>query len=315
MLVFYLSLLLFFSFLLIKATDILVSSLRKLSKTTHLGKFALTSFILALATSLPELFVGIAAALENRPSLALGNVIGSNIANLSLVVGGTVLIGGTMSVVGDFLRRDIFYTFLAGSLPLVLLLDNTLSQVDGLILVVVYVWYVATVLKLKKKSSLLNGIIRRLGRKEAEIQLSWFFLGIILLIFSADMIVRISVRVASSFLIPLLLIGLFLVAVGTSLPELSFGIEAIHKRQVAMVFGNLLGSVVANSSLVLGVTALISPIKILYLQEYLLATIFFILIFGAFYFFVRTKRKLERWEGGTLLLFYLLFALVEFLRR
>jgi len=315
MLVFYLLLLLFFSFLLIKASDILVVSLRKLSKSTHLSKFALTSFILALATSLPELFVGIAAALGNKPSLALGNVIGSNIANLSIVIGGAAFIGGTVNVVGKFLQKDIFYTFLAGSLPLVLLLDNTLSRVDGLILLVVYFWYVATVLKFREKISFLNGIIKRLGKREAEIELSWFFFGIILLIFSADMLVRVSYQLADFFHIPLFLIGLFLVALGTSLPELSFGIKAIRSHQTAMVFGNLLGSVVANSSLILGITALISPIKILYLQEYLLATIFFIFIFAVFYFFVRSKRRLERWEGGILFLLYLLFAMVEFLRR
>ena len=315
MLVFYLFLLLFFSFLLIKATGILVDSLNQLSKTTHLGKLALTSFILALATSLPELFVGIAAALENKPTLALGNVIGSNIANLSLVIGGTTLIGGTMNVVGNFLKKDIFYTFLAGSLPLILLLDNRLSRVDGLILLVVYFWYLATILKFKPGEGGLNGIIKRFEEKKTEVALSWFFLGIILLIFSADMIVKISSQVASTFSIPLILIGLFLVAVGTSLPELSFGIKAIRSRQVAMVFGNLLGSVVANSSLVLGVSSLIAPIRVLYLQEYLLATIFFILIFGLFYSFVKTKHKLERWEGGMLFFAYLLFAAIEFLRR
>lgn len=315
MLVFYLLLLLFFSFLLIRASDILVCSLKKLSKTAHLGKFAITSFILALATSLPELFVGIASALENRPTLSLGNVIGSNIANLSIVIGGTALIGGTMNVVGEFLKKDIFYTFLAGSLPLILLLDNSLSRVDGLILLVVYAWYVATVLKLNERHGWLNGILGRLGKRKAGVELSWFFLGTILLIFSADMLVRVSYRLAELFHIPLFLIGLFLVAVGTSLPELSFSIEAIRKRQVAMILGNLSGSVVANSSLVLGITALIAPIKILYLQEYLLATIFFILIFGAFYVFVKTKRRLERWEGGLLFLFYLLFAMVEFIRQ
>ena len=204
---------------------------------------------------------------------------------------------------------------MAGSLPLVLLLDNTLSRVDGLILLVVYFWYVATVLKFREKISFLNGIIKRLGKREAEIELSWFFFGIILLIFSADMLVRVSYQLADFFHIPLFLIGLFLVALGTSLPELSFGIKAIRSHQTAMVFGNLLGSVVANSSLILGITALISPIKILYLQEYLLATIFFVFIFAVFYFFVRSKRRLERWEGGVLFLLYLLFAMVEFLKN
>lgn len=315
MLAFYLFLLVLFSFLLIKASGILVSSLEKLSHSTHLSKFALTSFLIALATSLPELFVGIAAALEGKPSLSLGNVIGSNIANLSLVIGGTALVGGSMKIVGNFLKKDVFYAFLAGSLPLILLLDNYLSQIDGLILLVVYAWYLTTIFHFKERYNVFNGIIKRFEKREAEVALSLFFLGIILLIFSADMLVKVSYQLARLFNIPLLLIGLFLVAVGTSLPELSFGIKAIRARQVAMVFGNLLGSVVANSCLVLGVTALIMPIQIIYLQEYLLATIFFILIFGAFYLFVRSKRRLDRWEGGLLFLLYLLFAAVEFLRR
>ena len=293
----------------------MVVSLKKLAHSTHLGKFALTSFIMALATSLPELFVGIAAALEGKPNLSLGNVIGSNIANLSLVIGGTALVGGSMKIVGDFLKKDVFYTFLAGSAPLILLLDNNLSKIDGLILLVVYAWYVTTVFHLGDKTHSLNGILGRLDKKETEVALSLLFLGVILLIFSADMMVKVSYQLARFFNIPLLLVGLFLLAVGTSLPELSFGIKAIRAKQVAMVFGNLLGSVVANSSLVLGVTALIAPIKIVSLQEYLVATIFFVLIFAAFYLFIRTKRRLDRWEGGVLFLLYIVFALAEFLRR
>ena len=315
MLFFYLLLLLFFSYLLIKAADILVVHLKRLSTTTHLGKFALTAFILALATSLPELFVGIAAALENKSNLALGSMIGSNIADLSLVIGGTALIAGNLNVVDDFIKKDVFYAFLAGSLPLLLLLDNNLSRVDGLILLVVYCWYLITVFKVKKKEGLFDGILGKLMKKETETEITWFFLGVVLLIFSADMLVKISGQIARSFQIPLLLIGLFLVAVGTSLPEFSVGLRAARRKQTSMVFGNLLGSVVANSSLILGIVALISPIKVFYLSEYLRATIAFVLIFTLFYLFVRTKRKLERWEGGLLFLSYLLFALIEFLWR
>jgi len=317
MLAFYLFLLLFFSYLLIKAADILINSLKTLSKTTHLGQFALTSFIMAFATSLPELFVGITAALENKPNLALGNVIGSNIANLSLVIGGTALVGGTMTVVGnELLKKDIFYTFLIGSLPLILLLDGHLSSVDGLVLLLAYFWYLTTVFKFKEREDgWFRGILRRFEKKETSKALSWFFCGMILLIFSSDMIVRISSQIAASFRVPLLLVGLFLVAVGTSLPELSFGIKAIRKQKVAMVFGNLLGSIVANSTLIMGVVSLVSPVKVFYLQEYLRATIVFILVFALFYLFVKSKHKLERWEGGLLFIVYLLFALSEFIQK
>lgn len=321
MLVFYLLLIIFFCFVLIKATDILVDTFERLAKKTRVGKFALTSFILGLATSLPEFFVAVVAALEGEPNLVLGNVIGANIANLSLVVGGTALVSGSINVVGGFLKKDIFYTFLAGSLPLLLLLDNRLSRVDGLILLIVYFWYNLTVLTEKKikteeegEVGLRERILRRFNYQVPERELGWIFAGVILLIFSAEMIVKIAKKMAVLFHVPLLLIGIFLVSIGTTLPELSFGLEAIKKRQAAMVFGNLLGSVVANSTLILGLAALIAPIEVHYLGHYLVATIAFVVIFGMFWFFVRSKRKLERWEGGVLFLIYLLFAAFEFLR-
>ena len=319
MLIFYLFLLIVFSFALIKATEILVEGLKSLADSIKIGKFALTSFILALATSLPELFVGLAAAFRGKPSLSLGNVLGSNIANLSLVIGGASLVAGSVQVFGEILYRDICYGFLVGTAPLILLLDNRLGRRDGLILLALYVWYNLTILRGKRQEMWEKGWTRRLLHKflpkKHGTEWAKLFLGIILLLLAAEGIVKTAESFALGFGIPLFLVGLFLVAIGTSLPELAFEMKAIKKKQASMVFGDLLGSIVANSSLVLGLVALISPIKIFYLQEYLLATIFFILIFGAFYFFVRTKHKLERWEGGLLFLFYLLFAAIEFSRR
>jgi cation:H+ antiporter len=110
-----------------------------------------------------------------------------------------------------------------------------------------------------------------------------------------------------------LLVGLFLVAIGTSLPELAFELKAIREKEPGMVFGDLLGSVVANGTLIIGITSLISPIKIQAFNEYLLATAAFVVIFGVFYLFIRTKKKLERWEGAVLLGAYVIFILLEFI--
>jgi len=130
--VFYLVLIFFFAFLLVKATDILIVNFRALSLKTKLGKFALTSLILGLATSLPELFVGLSSAFNNQPILSLGNIIGANIANLSLVLGGAALVVGLINIKEGFIRRDIFYAFLAASAPMILLFDKFLSRIDGL---------------------------------------------------------------------------------------------------------------------------------------------------------------------------------------
>src|SRR4030042_4713334 len=320
----YLILIIVFSFFLVKATDILVVNLKSFSKNIGVGQFAATNLILALATSLPELFVSLTAALEGAPNLALGNVIGSNIANLSLVIGGGALIGGTVAVRGVFLRRDVFYAFLAGAAPMVLLFDKNLNRIDGLILLALYGFYNALVLGARNKRLVeaRNGreegfvvrLLKRLNSQKTQKELGWLFLGVALLLFSADMLVRFARKMAIALNLPLLLVGLLIIAVGTSLPELAFELRAVREKQAGMVFGDLLGSVVANGTLILGLVALISPIRIRDFDEYLLATMAFVFIFCFFYFFICTRKKLERWEGAALLGIYLIFILLVFLK-
>jgi len=299
---------LLFSLILIKATEILLVNLGLISAQTKVAPFFLSGLVVALATSLPELFVGIIASIHGHPNLSLGNVIGSNIAALSLVIGGVALVGGAVSVRGEFLYRDVFYTFLAGAVPMVLLFDKVLSRVDGLILLALYGFYQVAIFSQKDKNNY------RLKTPATKKEFGWLFLGLALIIFSADMVVRLAVNLAVVLNIQVLLIGLVLVSIGTTLPELIFELGAIQKHQPEMVFGNLLGSIVTHSCLVLGIVALITPIRIAGLAEYLLATMAFVVIFGAFYLFVRTKKRLDHWEGAILILIYLAFVIIEFTR-
>lgn len=317
MIVVWLGLIVFFSFLLVKATDILMVNLKSLVSRTRIGAFAISGLIMALGTSMPELFVGITSALRGTPNLSLGNVIGANIANLSLIIGGAALIGGTVHVQGTFLRRDVFYAFLAGTAPMVLLFDKNLSRLDGLILLILYGFYQMTVFK-EQRVMITNGgegfiprLIRRLNHRGARRELGWILLGLLLLLFSADMLVRLAKLIAVALNIPILLVGLILISIGTCLPELAFGIKAIKEHQPQMVFGNLLGSIVANATLIIGLVALISPIRIQAFSQYLLATMAFVIIFATFYLFIRTKHRLDRWEGAVLIGFYLIFVLSE----
>jgi len=326
MLPIYLVLIVVFSFLLIKASDILLVNLKSVSERTRLGKFAITSFFLALATSLPELFVGVASALSGKPSLSLGNIIGANVANLSLVIGGAALVGGLVNVQGTFLRRDVFYTFLAGAAPMLLLVDKSLSRIDGLILLALYGFYQVMVFGEKKRQAVSqqaneqlgeedfpHRLLRQMSHRGTKKEIGWTFLSVALLLFAADMIVRLASKIALALNLPLMMIGLVIVAIGTTLPELAFSLKAVKDHQPSMVFGNLLGSIVTNSTLIIGVVALIAPVRIEALAEYLLATLAFVIAFGLFYYFIRTKHQLERWEGAFLLGFYLSFVFSEFI--
>lgn len=314
----------FFSMLLIRSTNILMSGLDEITERTKIDAFGITAFFLALATSLPELFVAVTAAIRGNPEISIGNVLGSNIANLSLVLGGAALIAGSVKATDKFINGEVFHTFLAGSLPLILLLDGSLTRFDGLLLLVVYVLYNMTVLqerrheivkKEKREAVWWKRWWAQISDRDVERSMGKIVIGVALLIFSADMLVRLAEQVAAKSGVPMILVGLVLVALGTSLPELSFEIVALRKKEANMALGNILGSVVANSTLVLGVTVLIHPL-ILHdgLKSYLLATLAFIFVFVFFWLFVRTKQRLDRWEGLVLVIIYWLFVIFEFVK-
>lgn len=315
-------LLLLFCLGLIKSTELIVASLKRLARRSRLGSFGITAFILALATSLPELVVGITASVEGLPSVVLGNVLGSNIADISLVIGGASIAAGSLRVVGEKIRRDLYLTFGAALLPMLLIADQVLSREDGLVLLVIYVILMSTFMRKHAKEvgqhvleespvrRLLLAVSHRGGRGD----LGRLIIGVAVLLFSSHMIVQLSEAIATGLGLPVLLIGLFLVAIGTSLPELVFEMKAVVAGQTSMAFGDLLGSVVANSTLILGVAAVIAPIRLNGdgLLPYATAIAAFVVLYLTFVYFTRSKSRLERWEGMVLLLLYFGFVVLEF---
>ncbi|OGM01946.1 hypothetical protein A2115_03770 [Candidatus Woesebacteria bacterium GWA1_41_8] len=315
-------LILIFSFLLIKSADLAIVGLRRLTKGSSTGVFTFSAIILALGTSFPELFVGITSALEKESNLTLGVVIGSNIANIALVGGLAALFAGRVRVHGDYLKHDVWIAMVAGVLPLFLVLDKTLSRVDGLILLAMYLAYATGFFRKRyeqigreqQEESFAYRFFRKFNHIESKKtkEFGRVFVGIALLLFSADVIVKLSTTLATYAGIPLFVVGLVILAVGTSLPELAFSLRSLEDHEPSMFFGNLLGSIIANSTLIVGVASLINPIRIVAVHEYFLAVGAFAIIFLTFWFFIRTNHILERWEAGLLLLLYVVFLIQEF---
>lgn len=309
----------FFSLILIKASGLLAVHLKSVARKTKLGGFFLTSFIVGLATSLPELFVGLTSALNGVPNISLGNAIGSNIANMTLVAGGAALLAGKLKIHNHSYATDLLHAFLAGMAPLFLLMDNSLSRVDALILIALYFFYNYAILKKRNAklhqndADMITTILRRITHPNNGKDYMYIFLSIAAILFSADMIVRIGMSLAVSLNISALLVGLFFVAIGTSLPEFVVEFQAIRRQDAPLYMGNLLGSIVANGTLIVGLTALIAPIEIQAFNDYLTATLAFLFIFFVFYFFIRTKEMVNRAEGFILILIYAVFAAIEFL--
>lgn len=309
------------SFVLIKAADMVVVAIRRIAKDTHTGIFTISAIILALGTSFPELFVGITSAIEGSPSLSLGVVIGSNIANIALIGSLAAIYTGRVFVQGEYLKRDVLIAFVAGILPIALVADKQLGRVDGLILLSIYFAYATGFFRQRyeqigreqQEESFVYRFLRQfnhINSKKTK-EFGRLFVGVALLLASSDAIVKVSSLLANYANIPLFVIGLFVIAVGTSLPELAFSVRSLTEHEPSMFFGNLLGSTIANSTLIVGITSVIRPISVVAFNQYLTSAAAFVMVFLSFWFFIKTKHRLDRWEAVLLLSIYVVFFILE----
>lgn len=293
---------------LAKSATVLVDALKKIAGCFGFSQFVLSFFLMAITTSLPELFVGVTSAIEKRPNLSLGNVIGANISNVTLTAGLATIMARGILVEPRINKKDAFYMNLAGIAPLVFLWDLTLSRTDGVILLLIYVLYLYTLIAETKRYSKKEKTTDHLFKNIAK-----FALGVIILVTSADMIVKTSGAIALELGVPLILIGIVIVSIGTTLPELSFEIQSMMKRQSGLAFGNILGSVVTNSTLILGVVSIITPIQVESISLFTFSALFMVLITLLFTAFLRSGYRLSWKEGYGLVFLYIIFVIIEFL--
>ncbi|MBW2970632.1 calcium/sodium antiporter [Candidatus Woesearchaeota archaeon] len=294
-------------FTLVKSSSFLVRSLAKISEYFRMNEFAIGFIIMAVSTSLPELFVGITAAIDNATALALGAVIGSNILDLTLVIGIVTLMARGIKIKSKIIRRDIVYMLGMVILPMLLMWDSVISRIDGLVLLAVFLFYIWQMVRQERSFS------RKLEKVQRAEVLFWIIVAIvsvILLVFSAEFVVEFATRLSIDLLLPPILIGLFIIALGTSLPELIFESKAVLERHEELALGDLLGSVITNSTLVLGVTALIRPITA-NLLLFFSSAMFMVLIAFVFMTFAESEKGISWKEAVSLILLYMFFIVME----
>lgn len=290
-----------------------VASMRQVARANHASVFALSAIFLATATSLPELSVAINSGLAGNSALSLGNVLGANITNLTLISGAAALISGGVAVHGKLLRREIYLAGLAGVLPLALTIDGILSRGDGIVLVLLWFVYVAHFFRIKFADILHdfreNGFWHRFLHKvqaEEEHGGGKLFVGIILLALSAHFIVRLSASLSQDAGISLFIVGALVIAVGTTIPELIFSNKSIRAGEPSMFLGNVLGSIITNSTLVLGIASVLSPVAIGF--SIFKLGIMFVLIYVLFWYFAGEEKHITRRKALFLLIVYLVFV-------
>ena len=303
-------------FVLVKAAEIAVKYLAKVARFLRWSEFFVAFLLMAVATSLPELFVGITSAIHHAPQLAFGNIIGANIINLTFAVAGIVLLGGALIAESFTTQRTSVFAGLIAFLPLLLLMDKSLSRLDGLILLAAlgcyFYWIGQRERRFSKvfKAKVLNGAP---SRKIFIGDVFIFLAAVFFLVLSAEGIVWAGRGLTQILNLPLIVFGIIFVALGTTLPELIFSLKALKMGHKEMVLGNLMGSVIFNVGFVLAITVLISPFRIFEFTAYLAGIAFTILAVLFFRLFVKSDRRINKTEAWLLLAIYLAFVVVQFI--
>ncbi|WP_066452266.1 calcium/sodium antiporter [Halomonas chromatireducens] len=290
-----------------------------LAAANRLGISPLLSglLIVGFGTSAPEFVVSIEAALSDRPDIAIGNVVGSNIGNILLILGLCALIT-PLAVKPLVLRRDGVTVVAASILFLVLVGGDALERSDAAILILALAAYLTLAYLTERSGEVPSAELHRAEGKEVTSlpkTTLWIVmtvvLGLVLLIAGSQVLLQGAIGIAESFGVSEAVIGLTLVAVGTSLPELSISVIAALRRHADVAIGNILGSNIFNLLGILGFSALLQPLpvhqRILQFDQWVMLGTSVILLF-----FLYTGRRLSRFEGGLLLLGYGVYVSLSF---
>lgn len=299
------------------SSNFLVDVLKRVCKFLGWKEFVVSFFIVAFATTIPNFIVDTISALNKVPELAFGDVVGTNIADLTLIVALSALVSRAgLSVPSRTVQGSSIFTIGVAILPLILVHDGTLTRIDGILLLGTFLLYLVWLFQKRERfEKVYDGVCEPLSLRFFLKNLALLMFSIVLLLLSGQGIVKSAVFFSDYFHFPLALIGILVVGLGTALPELSFTLQAARKSQDWMIVGDVMGSVIMTATLVLGIVALICPIKIVDFSPFAIGRIFLIISAIFFLFFIRTGRKITRKEASFLLGIYIIFVLVEILSK
>lgn len=306
--------------LVLWGADRLTEGASSLARGMRVPEIIIGLTIVAAGTSAPELFVSLVSALKGTSDLAVGNVIGSNIFNTTLIVGCSALVA-PMVVSKSTVRKDIPFAVVASLLLLVLCFDdmdsldlggNDISRSDGIILLIGFIGFMIYTFYAAKKDGLMpteKELEDNAGQPKDYSQIGrnifWIVVGLACLIYGSNLFVDAATYVATHFGVRQSVIGLTIVAGGTSLPELATSVVAAYKGRSAIAIGNVIGSNVFNILLILGTTAVISPLHIMGIT--LVDLMMLLLTIALMWLFAYTKFYVSRREGGVLVGCFMLY--------
>ena len=306
---------LIFLAVLVKSVDYAIKHASKLAKLMKLPEFLVSFFIIALISVLPEATISIISAIRGEPGMSLGTLLGSNLVDLTFVFGVVALFSQRgINVKSKILQNNLFYLLLL-LFPLVLGSDGNLSRKDGLILIFVGILFFVKIYfesrRFRKKFDH-NQTNSKSKKKHSPVKdLIWLILSVLVLLIAASFTVKFSVAFAHEIKLPAILIGITIFALGTCLPELVFSIKAVKENKDSLALGDILGTVITDATIILGLVALISPFNYNIYNLYVTGGAMFL---GGVLtmFFMRSEKTISKVEGLLLILFYIIFVFIEF---
>ena len=287
--------------LLIKGADFFVDGSSSVAKRLKVPSMIIGLTIVAMGTSLPECAVSVTASLSNNNALAVSNVVGSNLFNL-MVVCGVCTLFVPLAVSTDTLKKEFPFSIICAALLLVFGLDSMLGRVDSAIFLVLFAaylgWMIYSALQARNKA------LSEDNDEEIKLLPVWqcIVCGAAAIKFGGDFVVEGATAIATMLGLSQNLIGLTIVALGTSLPELVTSIVAARKNEIDMALGNVIGSNIFNILLVLGIAGVISPVAII--AENLIDTFILIAVSTLVWVFAWKKKELVKWQGIVMLAIY-----------
>lgn len=300
--------------LLIKSADYFTTFSEKVGKILGIPQFIIGVSIVALGTSLPELVTSVLATLRGYSSIVAANVVGSNIANILLVIGVATIYSKVVKIEKSLIKLDLPILSAITALLIVTLYDGTFTIWEGLVMLATYIVYISYNLYEHKQSQIEKIEQKVEGKVEDTIhpskKVSPKLIGLILLssvgiYFGADYTIQAIINLSEILNLAPAAIAISAVAIGTSLPELIVSIQAARKKNYEMILGNVIGSNILNSSIIMGIPAIISTLNVT--NEVITIAIPFLIISTILITFSGIERKIFSFEGALYAILYFVF--------
>jgi cation:H+ antiporter len=247
---------------LIFGADFVVNQSERIALRFNISEFIIGSTLIALGTSLPEMAASMAASFDNKPEIAIANAVGSNIMNITLVLGVIFLISKPFNPKRDFFAKDSIWALMPILVFLLMSIDGEIGKFDATLLFVLMFAYLLFLLQ-DAQSEEVEEVNQSLRKKFSWLNsIALLFVGFMLVVVGASFAIDSASNIASSFGVSQWIIGVLIIAFGTSLPELIVSVTAVIKGKTGMAIGNIIGSNLANTTMVIGGAAMVNNLKI-----------------------------------------------------